>query len=136
MHVRKESGGTTITHRRVQYEWPEDGSVIEVPPEFGADLLGIRGGGFSEAPAPERSKAVTEPGPDGEITEPGPVAEVTEDGGSQAPGEGGATDPDGDGGTGPESDGTISYGEGGAQPVDAKARKGRGAKAEDTGTPA
>jgi hypothetical protein len=79
MHVRKQSGGTTITHRRVQYEWPEDGSVIEVPDEFGADLLSIRGGGFSEAPAPE-PEAVTEPGPDGEITEPGPVSDITEDG--------------------------------------------------------
>jgi hypothetical protein len=79
MWLRKTSGGTTLTFRRVQYEWPEDGSVIEVPPEFGAELLGIRGGGYSEAPAPE-PEAVTEPGPTGDITEPGPVADVTEDG--------------------------------------------------------
>ena len=134
MWVRKQSGGTTITHRRVQYEWPEDGSVIEVPPEFGADLLSIRGGGFSEAPAPERSEAVTEPGPDGEITEPGPVADITEDGGSQAPGEGGATDPDGDGGTGPESDGDEPQGPGEPEPETAKASrrsvKGKDAPAE------
>lgn len=97
MWVRKESGGTTVTFRHVQYEWPEDGSVLEVPDEFGAILLGIRGGGFSEAPAPE-PEAVTEPGPSAEITEPGPVAGITEDG----------------------------------KPV----RKGRGAKAEGTGTPA
>ena len=68
MHVRKESGGTTITHRRVQYEWPEDGSVIEVPPEFGADLLSIRGGGFSEAPEPKPAM-FSEIDPKGEATE-------------------------------------------------------------------
>jgi hypothetical protein len=76
MRVRKESGGTTITWRRVQYEWPEDGFVLDVPVELGAELLGIRGGGYSEAPAPE---VITEPAPDAEVTEPGPVAEVTED---------------------------------------------------------
>ena len=68
MHVRKESGGTTITHRRVQYEWPEDGSVIEVPDELGADLLGIRGGGYSEAPEPKPA----------EFSEIDPKAEATE----------------------------------------------------------
>jgi hypothetical protein len=129
VYVRKESGGTTITHRRVQYEWPEDGSVIEVPDEFGADLLSIRGGGFSEAPAPE-PEAVTEPGPDGEITEPGPVADITEDGGPQEPGEGDATDPDGGGGTGPESDEPQESG--GAEPETAKAARGR---AKGKGTP-
>jgi hypothetical protein len=123
MHVRKASGGTTMTFRRVPYEWPEDGSVIEVPPEFGAELLAIRGGGFSEAPEPKA-----------EVTEPGPVATVTEGEGPQEPGEGDATGPDGDGGDDSEGD---DGGEGDAKPEPGKpARKGRAAKAEGTGTPA
>lgn len=97
MYVRKESGGTTINHRSVAYEWPEDGSVTEVPPGLGAELLGIRDGGFSEVPEPA-PEVITEPGPAAEITEPGPAADITEDG--------------------------------------KPARKGRGAKAEGTGTPA
>jgi hypothetical protein len=64
MRVRKESGGTTITWQRVTYEWPEDGSVRDIPPGLAADLLGIRGGGFSEAPAP-RPEPEPEPGPEG-----------------------------------------------------------------------
>ena len=63
MRIRKESGGTTITHRNARYEWPEDGSVTDVPPDLAADLLGIRGGGYSEAPEPE---------PEGEFSEVDP----------------------------------------------------------------
>jgi len=74
MWVRKQSGGTTITHRRVQYEWPEDGAVIDVPPELGADLLHIRGGGFSEAPEP-KPEPVTEPSPAEAFSEVDPAAE-------------------------------------------------------------
>lgn len=79
MHVRKESGGTTIAWRNVAYEWREDDSVLKVPDEFGAILLAIRGGGYSEVPEPEPAE-VTEPGPAAEVTEPGPVAEITEGG--------------------------------------------------------
>lgn len=65
MWVRKESGGTTLTHRNTRYEWPEDGSVTDVPPEFAAELLGIRGGGFSEAPEPEPTGEFSEVDPGG-----------------------------------------------------------------------
>lgn len=62
MWVRKESGGTTITHRNVSYEWPEDGSVADIPPELAADLLSIRGGGYSEAPQPAEEDGGTDSG--------------------------------------------------------------------------
>jgi hypothetical protein len=132
MWVRKESGGTTVNWQRVPYEWPDDGSVIEVPPEFGAELLGIRGGGFSEVPEPEQPEAITEPGPSGEITEPGPVATVTEGEGSQEPGEGGAAGPDGseDDGGGGDPDGDPAA-EGDVKPETVKAARNGRAKAKD-----
>jgi len=51
MLLAKDSGGTTIMHGRVPYTWEKDGDVIEVPDDLGAELLGIRGGGYSEAAA-------------------------------------------------------------------------------------
>ena len=75
MRVRKESGGTTVTWGNIAYEWPEDGSVTDVPAEFGAELLSIRGGGYTEILAPE---VITEPAAAAEITEPGPAADITE----------------------------------------------------------
>jgi hypothetical protein len=42
MHLRKETGGSSIGG----YEWPHDGSVTEVPDEFGRELLAIPDGGF------------------------------------------------------------------------------------------
>jgi hypothetical protein len=90
MWLRKSTGGTAIG----PHEWPEDGSVTEVPDQLGRELLAIPEGGFEK---------VDEPEPVTEITEPGPSAEITE-----------AGEPDA-----------------GKPP-----RKGRAAKAEDTGTPA
>ena len=74
MWIRKArgSGGTTLTHRNTRYEWPEDGSVTDVPPEFAADLLSIRGGGYSEAPAPDPEGEFSEVDPGGGDPEPGP----------------------------------------------------------------
>jgi hypothetical protein len=69
MHLQKDRGGCEITHRKVVYAWPEDDSVCEVPDELGANLLGIRGGGYRVVLAPEPEK---EPdGPDGEGAGPG-----------------------------------------------------------------
>lgn len=124
MWVRKESGGTTMTYRRVDYEWPDAGSVTEVPDEFGAILLAIRGGGYSEVPAPKPA----------EFSEVDPAAQVTEDGCPQDPGGGGATDPGGDGG-GPEgdpgsADGDPSAGDD-AKPETAKPARSSRAKGKD-----
>jgi len=75
MWLRKEQGGTELTFRKEVYAWPEDGSVTEVPPELGADLLSIRGAGYSvaEAPEPEPEPAAKAEGGDGEPGR-GPVA--------------------------------------------------------------
>jgi hypothetical protein len=49
MWLRKEQGGSSIG----PHEWPEDGSVTEVPDHFGRTLLAIPDGGFTEVPAPD-----------------------------------------------------------------------------------
>jgi hypothetical protein len=49
MWLRKEQGGTSIG----PHDWPEDGSVTEVPDHFGRTLLAIPGGGFTEVAEPE-----------------------------------------------------------------------------------
>lgn len=80
MWLRKEQGGTEITYRKVVYAWPEDGSVAEVPPELGADLLSIRGAGYSVAKSPKPEEPEPEP-EDGGGEEPDADAASGTDGG-------------------------------------------------------
>lgn len=91
MLLAKAQGGCTIAG----YTWKNDGDAVEVPGSFGAELLAIQGGDFSEVPgqpdpqprkpngrpAKGGRKAVTEPAPEpaAAVTEPAPAAEpVTE----------------------------------------------------------
>lgn len=79
MWLRKETGGTSIG----PHEWPEDGSVTEVPDELGRSLMAIPDCGFEkvDGPAPEPDPAeVPETGggtgtEGGEGTAPGPEAD-------------------------------------------------------------
>jgi hypothetical protein len=48
--LAKDSGGTSHRWQGIDYEWPADNPVCEVPPEFATVLLSIRGGGFREVP--------------------------------------------------------------------------------------
>ena len=76
---KARAGGTSLG-----YDWPTDGSVVEVPDDVAVALLAIKDDAFSVAPeqpqsAPEPdpdpapAAPVTEPDPqDGEITEPDP----------------------------------------------------------------
>lgn len=48
MWLKKAQGGCSIAG----YEWPEDGSVAEVPDDLGASLLGIPGNDFTKADGP------------------------------------------------------------------------------------
>jgi hypothetical protein len=52
MWLKKETGGTTIRWEGREYRWPARDPVCEVPPALGHDLLHIRGGGYTEVPAP------------------------------------------------------------------------------------
>jgi hypothetical protein len=52
--LKKEKGGTTIKWEGRDYHWPADGQVCEVPQALGQALLGIHGGGYSEAPEPPK----------------------------------------------------------------------------------
>jgi len=61
MWLRKETGGTAIDG----YEWPEDGSVTEVPDELGRSLLAIPEGGFEKVDGPDADPEITE-GPEAE----------------------------------------------------------------------
>lgn len=74
MRLSKETGGCTITWHGAEYAWETDGSVLDVPAALAGELLGIRGGGFSEA-GPE---PVTEPKPAAKaaVTEPAPAAKA------------------------------------------------------------
>lgn len=77
MLLRKATGGSTV----LGYTWEHDGDVVEVPDDIAAELLSIRGAGFSQALAePEPRPVITEPAPRAEVTEPAPKAkaEVTE----------------------------------------------------------
>jgi hypothetical protein len=65
MWLKKLTGGTAIG----AYEWPEDGSVTEVPEQLGRELLAIPESGFEKVDGPEPVKEITEPGPTAEITE-------------------------------------------------------------------
>lgn len=44
MFVRKEQGGCTVAG----YTWVNDGDVVEVPDWLGADLLVIKGAGYTQ----------------------------------------------------------------------------------------
>lgn len=57
MLLRKDSGGSTVNWRGASYDWPEDGSVCDVPVEMAMELLAIHGGGYSEVPAEEEAPA-------------------------------------------------------------------------------
>jgi hypothetical protein len=60
MWLRKDSGGTTIEHQGVQYLFPADSPLCEVPPDLGHILLNIRGADYAEVPAPTKAvQAVT-----------------------------------------------------------------------------
>lgn len=61
MYLSKDSGGTTLTHCGKPYTWKEDGDVVEVPAEFGEQLLAIRGGGFHEAEKPASAPKADQP---------------------------------------------------------------------------
>lgn len=53
MRLRKEKGGSSILwHDRVEYAWPGDGDVCEVPDDLARDLLGLDGYSVAE-PEPE-----------------------------------------------------------------------------------
>jgi hypothetical protein len=101
MWLQKDKGGCSILWRRVDYAWPEDNSVCEVPEQLGAELLAIRGGGYKVVPAPE--------------PKPGPEAKGD---GDQKPADDGH---DNDGG---KDDGS---GDGDASQDDASAKAGTGA---------
>jgi hypothetical protein len=67
--VRKETGGSSIRwHDGIEYGWPEDGAVVEVPDELGRDLLTIDGGEHTKAerpkPAPKPAAPASKPAGD------------------------------------------------------------------------
>lgn len=75
MRLAKDSGGCSISWHGKTYTWKTDGAVIQVPDEFGSELLAIRGAGFTEVlPEPEPTP-VTEPAPPAKaaVTEPAPA---------------------------------------------------------------
>jgi hypothetical protein len=75
MRLAKETGGCSIIWHGKSYAWKTDGAVIQVPDEFGAELLAIRGADYSEVlPEPEPTP-VTEPAPvpKAAVTEPAPA---------------------------------------------------------------
>ena len=54
MWLSKKTGGSSIRwHDGIEYHWPEDGSVIEVPDELGRDLLAIDSGEHSRVQPPK-----------------------------------------------------------------------------------
>ena len=69
MRLKKETGGCEVAG----FTWANDGDVVDVPDDLGAELLAIPGGGFSYVepdaepadPAPDttKGKAGTEPAP-------------------------------------------------------------------------
>ena len=79
---KARAGGTSLG-----FEWPEDGSVVEVPDAIAVQLLAIKDGGFSVAEAPAGPDPEPDPNPDDEsdddkptpVTEPDPTPdEITE----------------------------------------------------------
>lgn len=76
MLVRKEIGGVTLNHAGKRYTWKADGDSVKVPDDWGAELIAIRGGGFSEVLADAPPAEVSEPAPAAKapVTEPSPKA--------------------------------------------------------------
>lgn len=87
MFLRKAQAGSSSTG----HTWENDGDVVEVPDEVGAELIRIPFGGFTDAGGPDPfvdpeddeedegpdddpDNKVTEPGPTGVVTEPAPAA--------------------------------------------------------------
>lgn len=52
VHIRKARAGNDSFGN----SWDEDGAVVDVPVEQAAVLMAIPDGGFSEAPAPKKTK--------------------------------------------------------------------------------
>lgn len=65
MRLRKEVGQSGIAG----YWWENDGDVVEVPWDFGAELLALKGAGFSEASddEPEPETGGYDPGLPGDV---------------------------------------------------------------------
>ncbi len=63
VRLRKASGGAPVIYEGQPYHWGEPGDVVEVPYAFAVTLLGIPGGGYSDAgdPASEPQGAADEP---------------------------------------------------------------------------
>jgi hypothetical protein len=57
MLLRKEQGGVTIG----DWTWEHDGDAVDVPDHIAADLLAIRGGGFSVADGTAAPAAPADP---------------------------------------------------------------------------
>lgn len=53
MWVKKAQGGSGVG----PYEWPEDGSVCEVPDPLGTALIAITGGGYTQVDGPPAETA-------------------------------------------------------------------------------
>jgi hypothetical protein len=64
VRLRKRSGGSGLTHNHIHYEWPENGSVTEVPYDLAMRLLAVQDGDFSVAgeAAPARGLTSVNPG--------------------------------------------------------------------------
>jgi hypothetical protein len=103
MWLQKEKGGCSILWRRVDYAWPEDGSVCDVPDDLATDLLAIKGGGYNVVTAPEP-----------ELKPEGDVEKDDGEGGEGVP-EGGKDDG--------QDDATAKVATGAAKPSRAKSAK-------------
>jgi hypothetical protein len=55
MRVRKEVGQSGIS----DYWWENDGDVVEVPWDLGAELISLKGAGFTEVRDEETDQSVT-----------------------------------------------------------------------------
>lgn len=92
LYVRKQHAGAS-SHG---FEWPEDGSIVEVPDHIGGDLLTHAPGEFSdvteEHPAWLAKQAVNEPAAEPDRGDEGDAADVAD------PAGGGEAEADGPGG--------------------------------------
>jgi hypothetical protein len=81
MLLRKAQGGSTLNYKAVAYTWENDGDTVEVPYEFGLELLAIQGGDFTDVmdePDEPESKDDDTGGDDGKtVTEPAPASKST-----------------------------------------------------------
>lgn len=55
--LKKETGGSVLTHDGEEYEWKKDGDVVKVPYAWGLELLAIKGAGFEVADEKAAEKA-------------------------------------------------------------------------------